>query len=784
MYIKEFFQLDEHYEDNIRKGTPNFGYDGFGEFVYYRTYSRRKPRNYEEMLLPETNNTGQLNWTGQENWADTVVRVINGTFSIRKDWYLKNNVHWDEDYWQKYALGFGQYMFKMYWLPPGRGLWAMGTDFVVKRGSMALNNCGFTDLGDDTRLGVDYEWMMDALMLGVGVGFHANDKLKCRIPTKDYIYEIADTRESWARATRLLIDGYLTNSGLPKLQYKHIRRAGLPIKGFGGLSSGPEPLIRLHMQIKICFSRFLNKPLDSATIVAEIEKHANDGYDVRQYLDSLLRLNLGLVTKREYTVVQLKTDIANMIGCCVVAGNVRRSAELAMGSVSDNVFLNLKDYSMYPERTEFGWMSNNTAYAESDSDFERMGDIARRVPLRGEPGAANIRNFAKGRLGKNDTVKPDKARGLNPCAEIQLEDKELCNVDETAPTRCPSKKIWLKACEYATFYCSTVSLLPTHWACTNNVIARNRRIGVGIVDYTGWVQRDGLFKVTSALEEGYQIVTRTNQHYNAEAGVPEAIRKTTIKPGGTVPKLMGRTSGAGYPTFKYMIRRARVAKNHPMVKLCEDANLPCEPDVFDPNTLIFSFPVESKGAKEAEQTSIWEQAYNLVHLQRWWADNSVSNTIYFKPKWLLRLVCNTDEELLMKLERGQSKLRRFLHKVLNTHEHIELESIKTLLVNGGENDKWKITKAQGVVSLYQYNPKHEEDDIENVLANIMPNIKCCSFLPHTPNGVYKQMPEEGITYEQYLEMKKNILPIDWTTFSGSDGEMDKYCQGGVCERPI
>src|SRR5690606_17195977 len=108
MYIKERFSLNG--KEKIKDMKPLFGYNGFGEIVYYRTYSRIKDNGENE------------------NWSDTVIRVIEGIFSIRKDWYIKNRIAWDDNHWQEYAFNMAIALFKMEWLPPGRGLWAMGTD--------------------------------------------------------------------------------------------------------------------------------------------------------------------------------------------------------------------------------------------------------------------------------------------------------------------------------------------------------------------------------------------------------------------------------------------------------------------------------------------------------------------------------------------------------------------------------------------------------------------------------------------------------------------------------
>ena len=469
-YVNHFFTLSADTCASLFKMKPPFGYDGFGEIVFYRTYSRVKSDG------------------SQESWADVVIRVINGTMSIRKDWYIKNSIEWDEEYWQKYASGMAFAMFRMEWLPAGRGMWAMGTPFVYEKGSMALNNCGFTKLGGNSRLSDDLHWMMDALMLGVGVGFEPiRDDLKIYQPVGTYIHYVQDSREGWADALKLLVDAY-TKPGVrkPIFRFDLVRRKGLPIRGFGGLASGPAPLKRLLEQVETLFE--------------------TPGIDV----------------------VRLKADIANMIGVCVVAGNVRRSAELAKGSVQDPIFLDLKDYDKYPERDDWGYMSNNSVALFDDVDFESLGEVARRVIVRGEPGVLNLRNFKYGRISKPIPVREDKADGLNPCGEIPLEDKELCNVVETLPTMCPSVERWYQACEYAATYACSVSLLPTHRKETNRVVARNRRIGVSIIDWTGWIVAASMHRVTAYMRKGYDIVRKTAADRNSEAGVPEPVRVTTI----------------------------------------------------------------------------------------------------------------------------------------------------------------------------------------------------------------------------------------------------------------
>lgn len=721
MFVKERFRLNPEVKAELYEKSPKFGYDGYGEFIFYRTYSRIRKDG------------------GQENWADCVIRVTEGTFSIRKDWYLKNHISWDESFWQDYAKGFARFMFDMYWLPPGRGLWAMGTDFVYERGSMALYNCAYTDLGHNWA--DDISWLMDCLMHGVGVGFgpHRDDQLELYTPRgSENVYEIPDTREGWCESVRLIINSYLLPGQRPvRPEYHLIREAGLPIRGFGGVSSGPEPLMKLHVGI-----------------IESLERYREN---------------------KEYDSVRLKTDIANKTGCCVVAGNVRRSAELGCAPIRDQTFMDLKNYEKHPDRAEYGWMSNNAAILDTDEDFDHLGEMARRVVIRGEPGAFNRQNLKYGRIGKKDNVRPDKAVGLNPCGEIPLEDKETCNVGETYPTVCNNTQLWFRASEYCTFYTSTVSLLPTHSRATNRVVARNRRIGVSIVDVSGWQKEHGVYKLTKWMREGYKVVRESNRRWNAEAGVPEAIRVTTIKPGGTTPKLPGRTPGIGNPTFDYTIRRTRVQENTGLDRILTEAGYPRERDRYSDNTVVFEHPIHQGPAAPAEQVSLWEQAVRLAWVAREWADNAVSNTLYFRPKWPKIKEIKED----FAYEVGQYTDTSFLSM---GYADDLINDQREVYVDGEHKLVLKFVNREIVqVDVYKYDPNHEEDHIEAVLSATIPVVKSLSLLPHDNYGAYEQMPEQGCTEEEYRDRLASVKKVDWSKFSGSDGIDEQYCSGPVCE---
>lgn len=563
---------------------------------------------------------------------------------------------------------------------------------------MALNNCAFASV---RKLSRDATWIMDALMLGVGVGFDTHRaEINLQRPREEKaVYVIPDTREGWVESVRLLIASYEEGTNTLEFDYSLVRPAGVPIKGFGGVASGPRPLRELHERLRVFLSRRLEGEISSVRLIA---------------------------------------DSVNSVARCVVAGNVRRSALIALGRPNDTEFLNLKDWRLpeNKERThwETGWAhtSNNSVVLESADDFDYLPEVASRVGLNGEPGILNLMNVQKyGRMGHKKT---DLAIGINPCGEIPLEDKELCNLVEVFPTRCKTENDFLEAVELATIYASSVSLLRTHSEETNAVIARNRRIGVsisGIPDWMASVERKS--DIVRLLNTAYDLVESINLRLALEAGVPPSIRLTTIKPSGTISLLAGVSPGMHHPIFQTYIRRVKFGVNSPVVPLLEAAGVPYEPDVKDPlNTWCFEFPVHVKGVRPQDQVSLSEHGLRLIMMSRFWTDNAASNTSNFRGS-------------LYEDEEG---------KLVPYDSHYPKRSLHS---------------------------KGEEEEIENWLTYVIPHVKSSSMLPfYNGNAPYKQAPYEQISYDEFEKRRDIIQDIDWSAFAGSDGEDSRYCEGESC----
>jgi adenosylcobalamin-dependent ribonucleoside-triphosphate reductase len=325
-----------------------------------------------------------------------------------------------------------------------------------------------------------------------------------------------------------------------------------------------------------------------------------------------------------------------LIGVCVVSGNVRRSAELLIGRIDDQEFLNLKNASIFPERNSYdpdnpgwGWMSNNSVETSVGSDLSPIVDG---IALNGEPGVIWLDVSRKyGRLKDAPNNKDWRVAGYNPCAEQSLESYECCTLVETYLNRHESLEDYKRTLKFAYLYAKTVTLLPTHWEETNAIMQRNRRIGTSMSGIANFADIHGLPVLRDWMDTGYGTVKHYDTIYSEWLGIRESIKMTTVKPSGTVSILAGESPGVHWtPGGKHFLRAIRFANDDPMVPLFKMANYRVEPASESPDTTsVVFFPIESQALRSEKDVTIFEKISLAAVAQRYWSDNSVSVTVSF-----------------------------------------------------------------------------------------------------------------------------------------------------------
>lgn len=436
--------------------TP-WGFNGLGYIVYKRTYARQM-------------DNGQL-----EEWPQTVARCINGAQEIGA------NLRSDEE------VRLFRYMLELKALLGGRFLWQLGTDTVKRYGKASLVNCWFVSIKEID----DFAFLMDMLLLGGGVGFSVKRENINELPkvkqnvivshklTKDADFIVPDSREGWVKLLLETLRAYFKTGKSFTYSTILIRGAGEEIKGFGGKASGPLPLIDGVERISTVLRNRAGKKLRSVDVL----------------------------------------DICNIIGSIVVAGNVRRSAQIALGDADDYLFLHAKDWTngTIPNHRA---MSNNTIYADSYSYMS--DDFWNGYAGNGEPyGLFNLALAQKkGRTSDDDII--DNCEGCNPCSEITLSSYESCVLAEIVLPKVESREELQDIAELLYKVQKAVAALPSHWQKTNDIVNKNMRIGLGV---TGILQ--ALDKIPW-LDECYNELKKFDARWSDERGWAESIKLTTV----------------------------------------------------------------------------------------------------------------------------------------------------------------------------------------------------------------------------------------------------------------
>ncbi len=590
------------------KHKPNPFPTELGEFIYYRTYSR---------WLEEEQR--------REYWWETVRRAVEYNCSLAPTTQKEAEKLYDNVYNLKNFVA-------------GRTLWTASTESSKKYG-MSNYNCSFTVI-DSFKA---YQDIFYLLMIGSGVGFRVLPRDVVKLPKvrkdieiihkyyepvtrevrreyTDFDFEndvvtlnIGDSKEGWVQSLEYYFKFLVEHSYRPIkriiFNYDSVRPKGEKLNTFGGTASGHQSLKRMFTKIDKLLKE---KP--------------------ERELDNVKRVKLKPIDAM---------DIANIIAENVVSGGVRRSSQICLFSVDDQEIAQAKN-SLYVQRDE-KWiinpeishrqMSNNSIFYESKPDRKQLKWHIKQLRFSGEPGFINAVEAGRRREDFN---------GVNPCAEILLDSRGVCNLTSVNvmgfvnENNQLDKEALLEAQSLSARSGYRMSLIEFELPEWDQINKHDRLVGTSL---TGWQDMKNAVGLTAKeeadlLSQLRETARKAAQEIAADVGDKEPKLITTVKPEGTQSQMPTVSSGLHYSHSPYFIRRVRISASDPLARVCEDLNYPMSPEVGqdpeNPETLVIEFPVKAPEGKTKGDVSALEQLEMYKLFMENYVDHNASITVHVK----------------------------------------------------------------------------------------------------------------------------------------------------------
>lgn len=536
----------------------------FSEFIYVRTYSRYL---WEE---------GR-----RETWEDTVNRYCDFIFSDAKN---------AESIPEKVKKKIREKILKKEVMPSMRALWSAGQ--AASKNNAAMYNCSFMTV-DDLRAFSDAVLL---LMNGTGVGFSCAREWVGKLPEikmqrniPPLVHTIEDSKEGWAEALTVGLEAWYSGRDC-KFDYSCVRPLGEPLKTFGGISSGPEPLRQL-----LTFAR--------ETIIN--------------------------AQGRKLTSLECH-DIMCECASVIVAGGSRRSALISLSDLDDVQMREAKTNPIPPRR----WLANNSAIYYDKPDVRDFLDEWAQLAKSGT-GERGIFNLYAARKNAPKRRKSKEIHGFNPCGEILLRRRGLCNLSEVIVRPWMdfddlrdniTTAVWIGAIQ------STFTYFPNLDPEFQKNCEEEQLLGVSL---TGQMDNAGLL-TDEILELIKKHAVKTARHAAKTLDINTPVAVTCVKPSGTVSSLVNSSAGLHPRWSPYYIRRVRISKHNPLYKMMVDQDMPAYNAPENNDTAYFEFPVKSPdgAVTRADMTAIDQLDYYLRVVKNY-TEHNASCSVYVRPdEWL------------------------------------------------------------------------------------------------------------------------------------------------------
>lgn len=577
-----------------------------GSFVYYRTYSRWLPSQKR-----------------REYWWETVKRAVEYNCSLAPTTKEEAEQLFDNIY------NTGQFL-------SGRTFWTGGTE-VSKKYPLSNYNCAFAIIDEFET----FSELFYLLLIGSGTGFRVlpDDvnklpKVKANVKVTHESYNpiakykrqdntalnfygknvaeiiVGDSKEGWVQALdtffKLLYKKDYDQIDNIILNYNNVRPKGERLRTFGGRASG-------HESIKSMFYK--------------IDRVLKNAYN-----------------RKPAEYIKLKTidcmDIINIIGENVVSGGVRRTSENTLFDENDveiaqsknNLYTQVNGKWEEDPEISHRKMSNNSIFYTKKPTREQLHWQLEQMRYSGEPGFVNAEAASKRRENFN---------GLNPCFEILLDSKGVCNLTtvnvlyfvEDGVLNVNRLLQAQRLSARAGYRMSMVEFELHKWDAVNK---RDRLVGCSLtgwqdmIDATNMTEEDEIELLKQLKDVAHDELEKMSQ----ELGLNKPILITTIKPEGTLSLLPGVSPGLHYSHAQYYIRRIRVNAFDPVVQVCEELGYRVLPEVGETEenckTKVVEFPVKSTTTKTKSDISAIKQLENYKKFMKYYVDHNASITVTVK----------------------------------------------------------------------------------------------------------------------------------------------------------
>jgi len=473
-------------------------------------------------------------------------------------------------------------------MPSMRALWTAG---VAAEGSNeVMYNCSF--------LGVDspgsFGEALYLLMCGAGVGFSVEQRFISKLPTVKYNrnlpvvrFRIPDSRIGWKEALDLAVNCFYDGRSV-YFDFSALRPMGAPLKTMGGRSSGPEVLRQLLAYFREVFLAAQGRQLTSS------ECH------------------------------NLLCEVASV----VVVGGTRRSALLSMSDLTDTSMRRIK---VPPYHERLNGANNSAAYHEMPDILDFLDEwVSLAKSGQGERGIANIWASRKSSPHRRKSKLID---GVNPCGEVNLRNRGLCNVTEVVVRSTDDFESLRDKITTATWLGviqSMFTLFPYIPSAWKENAEEERLIGVSL---TG--QQDNPSLLTpEVLKYSKAHVLNVARKAAKILGINMPAACTTTKPSGTVSQLVNSSPGVHPRWAQHYMRRVMISKADPLFRAMVDQGVPRLDK--GPSTAVLEFPIASpEGCVTRKDMTAIEQLEWYQRVTENWCEHNASCTIYVgRDEWL------------------------------------------------------------------------------------------------------------------------------------------------------